>query len=286
MSKIIWKAAQCAAIGILSGTLAHAQADQISRKEQEKKKPAFVMPGTPQFDEAAVDRGKKLFEPACGFCHGLDARGKSGPDLLRSTLVLHDENGNQLGPMIRAGRPDRGMPPFNTMTNQQVADIAVFLHAGTVGVTNRFAYEIKGLLTGDARQGRTFFNGDGKCNTCHSPSGDLAHIAGKYEPVELQRRFLYPAPNIMDVWMGKQVNPGAPTKVKVTLPSGEVIAGTLVHLDEFNLVLHDATGQRSFDKRQTAKVEIDDPRAAHEALLSKYTDQQMHNMLAYLETLK
>ncbi len=282
MSKTISNVARGAAMGLLIWPVAHAQ----NPKEPPKKQPAFVMPGTPQIDEAAVERGKKLFEPACGFCHGLDARGKSGPDLLRSTLVLHDENGNRLGPMIRTGRPDRGMPPFATMTNEQVADISAFLHAGTVGVTNRFGYEIKGLLTGDAKQGEAFFNGDGKCNTCHTPTGDLAHVATKYEPVELQRRFLYPAPNMIDVWMGKQVKPGAPTKVKVTLPSGEVIAGTLIHADEFDVVLQDGAGQRSFAREKTAKVEIDDPRAAHEAMLPKYTDQQMHNMLAYLETLK
>jgi cytochrome c oxidase cbb3-type subunit 3 len=270
------------ALASLLCSMAHAQ----EPKEPPKKQPAFVMPGTPQVDEAAVERGKKLFEPACGFCHGLDARGKSGPDLLRSSLVLHDENGNRLGPMIRAGRPDRGMPPFGTMTNEQVADISAFLHAGTVGVTNRFGYEIKGLLTGDVKQGEAFFNGEGKCNTCHSPTGDLARVATKYEPVELQRRFLYPAPNMIDVWMGKTVKPGAPTKVKVTLPSGEVIAGTLIHADEFDVVLQDGSGRRSFAREKTAKVEIDDPLAAHEAMLPKYTDQQMHNMLAYLETLK
>lgn len=282
MSKRRYFGGATVALALSLSSLANAQAP----KGTPKKQPAFVMPGTPQIDQAAVDRGKQLFEPACGFCHGLDARGKSGPDLLRSTLVLHDENGNRLGPMIRAGRPDRGMPPFSTMTNEQVADISAFLHAGTVGVTNRFGYEIKGLLTGDPKQGQAFFNGEGKCNTCHSPTGDLAHVATKYEPVELQRRFLYPAPNMIDIWMGKQVNPGAPTKVKLTLPSGEVIAGTLVHADEFDVVLRDATGQRSFARPQTAKVEIDDPRAAHEAMLSKYTDREMHNMLAYLETLK
>ena len=77
----------------------------------------------------------------------MDARGKNGPDLLRSTLVLHDEKGEKIGPMIRAGRPDRGMPAFGTMSDAQVADIAAFLHSGTNGISNRFGYEVKGLLT-------------------------------------------------------------------------------------------------------------------------------------------
>jgi cytochrome c oxidase cbb3-type subunit 3 len=277
------------ALAILSCALLHAQADQISRQEKDKNKPAapvLSMNGAPPVDAAAAERGKKIYEPACGFCHGPDARGKSGPDLLRSTLVLHDDNGNQLGPMIRAGRPERGMPAFSAMTNEQVADISAFLHAGTMAVTNRFAYEIKGLMTGDAKQGEAFFNGKGQCASCHSTSGDLSHIASKYEPAELQRRMLLPAPNMMDVFMGKKVKPAAPSRVKVTLASGEVHAGILVHADEFTVVMQDGVSSRSFDRTPEIKVEIDNPLAAHEAMLPKYTDAQMHDMLAYLETLK
>ena len=86
-------------LGVLACALIHAQ-------EPEKKKsaaPVINLTGAPPVDQAAADRGKKIFEPACGFCHGLDARGKGGPDLLRSTLVLHDENGSQIGAVIRAG---------------------------------------------------------------------------------------------------------------------------------------------------------------------------------------
>jgi cytochrome c oxidase cbb3-type subunit 3 len=258
-------------------------------QEPEKKKPeppVLSLNGAPPVDQAAAERGKKLFEPACGFCHGLDARGKGGPDLLRSSLVLHDENGSQLGAVVRAGRPDRGMPAFSGMTNEQIADIAAFLHAGTMAVTNRFAYVIKGLMTGDAKQGEAFFNGEGHCSGCHSVSGDLAHIAGRYEPVELQRRILLPAPNIMDMYLGKKVKPPAPSKVKLTLPSGEQHAGILVHADEFTVVMQEGGGMKSFDRTPGTKVEIDNPLAAHEAMLPKYTDAQMHNMLAYLETVK
>jgi cytochrome c oxidase cbb3-type subunit III len=269
-------------IGLLVCGLMHAQA-------QETKKPAtpiISLTGAPPVDQAAAERGKKLFEPACGFCHGLDARGKSGPDLLRSTLVLHDENGAQIATVIRTGRPDRGMPPFATMTDPQISDISAFLHSGTAGISNRFGYEIKGLMTGDAKQGETFFNGDGQCTTCHSVTGDLARVASKYEPVELQRRLLLPAPNMIEVFMGKKVKPPAPSKVKVTLPSGEVHAGILVHADEFTVVMQESGGMKSFDRTPGTKVEIDNPLAAHEAMLPKYTDAQMHNMLAYLETLK
>jgi cytochrome c oxidase cbb3-type subunit 3 len=122
--------------------------------------------------------------------------------------------------------------------------------------------------------------------SCHSTTGDLAHVATKYEPVELQRRMLYPAPSLIDVFLGRAVAPSAPTKVTVQLASGERVSGVLDHLDEFTVSMHDSAGwYRSFP-RENATVDVQDPRAAHEGLLPKYSDQEMHDVFAYLETLK
>jgi len=97
---------------------------------------------------------------------------------------------------------------------------------------------------------------------------------------------LYPAPNLIDVYLGKAVKPAAPTKVAVHLPSGEQISGTLDHFDEFTIAMHDSSGwYRSFS-RESVTVDVQDPRAARESMLLKYTDHDMHNVLAYLETLK
>ncbi|HLH04053.1 MAG TPA: c-type cytochrome [Bryobacteraceae bacterium] len=285
---------------LLAVSLSAAQADQVAGAEkernaqQQKKDPtqkektenalANLM-GGPKLDQAAVDRGRKIFVPTCGFCHGNDAHGKSGPDLVRSTLVLHDNKGDTIGPVIHNGRPDRGMPAFPSLTTDQIADVSTFLHSRAADVTNRFAYQIGDVVTGDARKGAEFFKGEGHCASCHSTSGDLAHIATKYQAVELQRRMLYPAPNLIDMFLGKAVKT-APIKVTVHTASGEEVSGTLDHIDEFTVSLHDAAGwYRSFS-RETAKVDVQDPRAAHEALLPKYTDDDMHNLLAYLETLK
>ena len=178
------------------------------------------------------------------------------------------------------------MPAFSALSAEQIADISTFLHSRAADVSNRFAYKIGDLLTGDAQKGAAFFNGAGHCGSCHSPTGDLAHVATKYEPVELQRRMLYPAPNLIDVFLGRAVTPPAPTNVTVQLASGEPVSGTLDHLDEFTVAMHDSAGwYRSFS-RENVTVDVQDPRAAHEALLPHYTDQEMHDVLAYLETLK
>jgi cytochrome c oxidase cbb3-type subunit III len=289
------------AVSLLFASMSWGQADQVANADKQKtadgqqkdapKKESTgdviaAMMGGAQIDKDAAERGRKIFVPTCGFCHGNDAHGKSGPDLVRSALVLHDNKGDAIGPVIRNGRLERGMPAFAALSVEQIADISTFLHSRAADVSNRFAYKIGDLNTGDAQKGAAFFNGDGHCAGCHSTTGDLAHVATKYEPVELQRRMLYPAPNLIDVFLGRAVAPPAPTKVTVQMVSGERVSGTLDHLDEFTVSMHDSAGwYRSFS-RDSVVVDVQDPRAAHEALLPKYTDQQMHDLLAYLETLK
>jgi mono/diheme cytochrome c family protein len=242
--------------------------------------------GPDKIDPAAAERGQKIFAPTCGFCHGADAAGKSAPDLIRSQLALHDEGGNLIGPVIHNGRAERGMPAFPNLTNDQIADIAAFLKLRKQATSNRFGYVIQGLLTGNAKAGESYFNGNGKCSTCHSATGDLAGIANRLEPVDLQRRFLSPGPSMMEMFMGKQSKPLPSPKVTVHLPSGETVSGTLVRTDEFYVELKDAAGWHRSVSREGARVEIDDPMSFHREQLAKYTDTDMHNLLAYLETLK
>jgi len=225
--------------------------------------------------DPAVERGHKTFQQSCGFCHGPEATGARGPDLVRSPLVAHDVKGDKVGEVIRLGRPDKGMPAM-ALTDQQVLDIAAFLHAraaealSSSGVPSK--YPLEKLLTGNADAGKALFNGTGGCKSCHSPAGDLATFATKYSPVELQSRMLYPG--------------GKPIIAIVTLPSGEQVKGPLAHADDFVIALRDASGwYRSFS-RDRVKVELQDPLAAHRELLDKLTQADVHNLFAYLETLK
>ena len=226
-------------------------------------------------DRAAAERGRKQFEQSCGFCHGADATGARGPDLLRSPVVAHDVKGNEIGPVIRQGRPDKGMPAM-PLSDAQILDIAGFLHTRAAEALSSAKvpkeYPVEKLLTGNAEAGKAFFNGAGGCNKCHSVTGDLAGIASKHSPIDLEARMLYPA--------GK--NPNA----VVTLPSGEQVQGEVLHADDFVIAVRDASGwYRSF-QRDRVKVELQDPLAAHRELLEKLTQADVHNLFAYLETLK
>lgn len=238
-------------------------------------------------DPAAVARGKNTFIATCGFCHGAAARGgESGPDLTRSVLVLHDNGGDQIGPVIHGGRPGKGMPAFASMPQTQISDIAAFLKSQYQLAANRASYEIQNINTGNAELGKAFFNGKGGCTNCHSVTGDLAGIANRYPQDGLQSRFLYPRPA-----RGEANDPQSKTasKVTVTLPSGQSVSGTLTHLDDFNISLIDGGGAyQSWDLENNPgiKVDVQDPLAAHLELLKTYSNADMHNILAYLETLK
>jgi len=246
---------------------------------------------TPVTDQAAVERGKALHVEQCGFCHGANARGGSGgPDLTRSVLVQEDEGGKQLGAFLRVGRPERGMPKFD-MADAQMADLAAFLHAAIYLNSNRRLYKILDIVVGDPKAGQAYFNGAGRCSSCHSPTGNLKGIGAKYEPTVLQGRLLMPR--------GRPGGSGPPPsplymeptaiKVTVTLPSGESASGGLVRLTDFDVIMYDtAAGRmRSFLRNgDVPKVVVTDPLQAHVDHLTKWTDTEMHNMTAYLASLK
>src|SRR5712664_4703327 len=142
---------------------------------------------------AAAERGRREFVRSCGFCHGADATGARGPDLMRSPLVMHDVKGNQIGQVIRQGRPDKGMPAM-PLSDAQILDVAAFLHARLTEAARSSGvprvYPLEKLLTGNAESGKTFFNGAGGCTRCHSVTGDLAGVAGKHTPIELEALML------------------------------------------------------------------------------------------------
>jgi cytochrome c oxidase cbb3-type subunit 3 len=243
----------------------------------------------PRFDQASVDRGQQILVNQCGFCHGSNARGGSnGPDLTRSALVQDDEGGKQLGAFLRAGRPDKGMPPFE-LAADQVTDLATFLHAAIFLNANRRLYQVLDILTGDSKAGEALFAGVGKCSTCHSATGDLKGVGAKYDPATLQGRLLMPRG-------GRGAGPPQPAyldrnaiKVSVTLPSRQTVSGALVRLTDFDVTLYDQTsGQmRSWLRNgDVPKVDIIDPLQAHINLWTTWTDVDMHNMTAYLASLK
>jgi cytochrome c oxidase cbb3-type subunit 3 len=231
---------------------------------------SFALAQTP------VERGGPVFLQQCAFCHGRDAAGgEEGPDLTRSKLVAADAGGDKIAPVIREGRPEKGMPRFS-LSEADMTAVVAFIHdqktKAEAQVGKRRGVEVADLQTGNVEAGKAYFNGAGKCASCHSPTGDLAGVANRFEGLKLEERMLYPK--------------GAKAKVTVTLASGESVTGELAYHDEFTIGLRDNDHHYRSWPTSKVKFSIDAPADAHADLLAKYTDDDIHNLMAYLQTLK
>jgi mono/diheme cytochrome c family protein len=250
--------------------------------------PAFL-PGSADkqvVDPAAADRGRKVYAAECISCHGTHARGgDKGADLVRSEIVLHDRYGSTIGPFLKNGHPTQTTPAAQ-LTKAQIEDLSHTLHQEVYN-TPRAALQIQNVLTGDPKAGEAYFNGAGKCSTCHSPTGDLAHIASRMDAAGLQQRFLFPGGGGRGGRGRGGANSSKPVTVTVTPASGTPTAGVLLHLDDFNVSLRDGAGEyHSFKRTAAVRVVKNDPTQAHHDLLDHYTDRNIHDIVAYLETMK
>jgi mono/diheme cytochrome c family protein len=234
-------------------------------------------------DPAIVERGKAVYGVNCSFCHGSDARGgEGGPNLIRAEIVLNDQNGELISPVVKNGRPDAGMPKLD-LSAAQISDIAAFLHSFRVNGRDAARNRPPSILVGDAKAGEEYFRG--KCASCHSATGDLKGIGARIaDPKSLQQMWLSPGG-------GRGMAAAAnlrPTTVTITLAPGQKVEGRLVRLDDFTVTLADSEGNsRSFRRSgDTPKVEVHDPLEPHRQLLPVYTDKNIHDITAYLATLK
>jgi cytochrome c oxidase cbb3-type subunit 3 len=224
-----------------------------------------------EVDKAGVARGKRVYTQYCINCHGASAKGtEQGPDLIRSPLVLRDRLGDQIAPALKK------LPNHKTdLTKAQVTDLTHFLKDQIEATAkNRNPERPPNVLTGNLEAGKTYFNSAGKCNSCHSPTGDLAGVGSKYNPLDLQQRFLFPRRS-------------KPLQITVTPAGGRPVTGSLERIDDFDVALRDSSGEyRTFSRDKNVKVDIDDPLATHNQMLDVYTDQDMHDVVRYLESLK
>ena len=235
----------------------------------------------PPADPAVVERGRQIFSANCSFCHGSDARGgEGGPNLIRSQLVLDDKDGDLITPVVQNGRANRGMPKFDLST-PEIATIAAYLHSIPVGGRAATTGTVNALV-GDAGAGEVFFNGRGKCATCHSVSGDLAGIGGKYRDVRALQGAMLSGDRRGEASEAQRKT------VTVTLPNGQVVEGRLDQIDDFLVALTDAGGQyHSYPRHDgSPRVVVKDPLQPHLDMLRTLQDDDIHNLTAYLVTLK
>jgi mono/diheme cytochrome c family protein len=231
-------------------------------------------PGPKLSGEAAA--GGALFLQNCAFCHGRDAMGgETGPDLTQSKLVQSDTDGSKISGVVREGRLEKKMPAFQ-FSSQELVGLVAFIKARETAAAamkgNRRGVDVSDLQTGNVEAGKKYFNEAGGCAKCHSPIGDLAGIARRYEGLRLEERMLYPR--------------DAKSTVVVTLASGQKITGTLAYRDEFTIGLRETNGTYRSWPAEKIKYTVNSPVDAHVEQFSKYTDDDIHNLMAYLQTLR
>jgi cytochrome c oxidase cbb3-type subunit 3 len=242
-------------------------------------------PVRPPADPAAVTRGRQIFSANCSFCHGSDARGgEGGPNLIRSEIVMDDNDGELIATVVQNGRPDKGMPKFD-LSRPEIATIATFLHSIPVGGRAATTGMVDPLV-GNAKAGETFFNGTGKCTSCHSVTGDLAGIGAKFTDVRaLQGDMLSGGGAARG---GPSASSNHPKTVTVTLSSGQTVEGRLDQFDDFIVSLTDSDGNyHSYTRHgDSPKVVVKNPLQPHLDMLPTFKDDDLHNLTAYLVTLK
>jgi mono/diheme cytochrome c family protein len=235
----------------------------------------------------AVARGFTAYNSTCGYCHGERGKGgKAGPDLIASLVTLHDEDGVQLASHVRG--PEHSKLGKIDASDSQMGDIAAYLHSRVIYASGRGDVRVSEVLIGNAKAGEQYFNGAGGCNKCHSPSGDMKGVGSKYDAATLQDRLVMPRTGRGGFGRGAGApNPTAPYAT-VTLPSGESIKGAPLRVTDFDVTLRMDDGSTKTWARNHGipKVEITDPLQAHVDIMMKLSDTDMHNLTAYLATLK
>jgi cytochrome c oxidase cbb3-type subunit III len=230
----------------------------------------------PEPDKAAAKRGEPLFQQNCAFCHGQQARGATGPSLITSDEVLSDDHGEHLLPLLKKGRPEKGMPAFATMSDDQLRGIAEFLHLQVEEVANRGTYLVLNILVGDAAQGRAYVTAH--CMSCHTAE-TFAHIASQFRSPELLQRGW--------IWPTRAGDNSLATTATVKAPDGDTVTGRVTQVSDFRITIVDSTGQvHVIDREPGVEVQIKDPLMAHQEMIMMLTNNDMHNVTAYLETLR
>jgi len=197
--------------------------------------------------------------------------------------VLQDVNGQQI-----AAHLHNGHTPAIALTAAEESAVGTFLHREITYAAERTNYQLQYVMVGNARAGEAYFNGAGGCNRCHSPIGDLKGIGARHGGPALQSLIAFGA---LGGGGGRGEPAAAPRTARraaVTLPNGETVSGVLLRLTDFDVTIRDDEGtQHSWLRGANGPaVKVTDPLQGHIDLLPKYADADIHDLAAYLATLK
>jgi cytochrome c oxidase cbb3-type subunit 3 len=292
----LWMAGAVVVFALVSVTAGSQDQQPPAGQGRGGRGPNFAQQQRPPGDPTVIARGKALYGVHCTACHGPDLRGgdQGGPNLLRSEAILTDQKGENILPILRDGRRGAvGMMPAFQLPENDVIAIAEFLHSvmGQAGRQGRppereTPVELN-VLVGDAAAGQAYFGR--ACSRCHS-AADMRAVVSRVADVR----------DLQNLWVsggasgrgggrgGEESGQGSRVRVTVAAPGAAPVAGRLVRIDDIIVTLIQDDGVRRTFRRDgpVPKVEIADPLEPHRRLVLELTDRDMHNVTAYLASLK
>src|SRR6185503_6457472 len=254
----------------------------------------FTQYTRPLPSQDVIVRGKGLYETNCASCHASDLRGgDKGTNLLRSGTLHNDKDGQLLAAAVK-----QHVPPF-TFIMEDVLAMEGYLHSilatmggqGSPPGRNPTGIELN-VLVGDALGGAKAF--DTLCSKCHSISGDLKGIGGRYPDARaLQNAWVAGSSGRFGGGGGRGGGGGGGNAAVVTMQDGSKVEGTLVRKTDWLVVLMLADGTRKTIARNPdtglPKVDVKDPQEAHKKMVLELDDasnKKMYDLTAYLWSIK
>jgi len=220
-----------------------------------------------------VEDGKRVYQSSCANCHGPDGNLIAGIDFGRG-VYRRTFNNDELATTIITGIPNTPMLANANMSREQALRVVEYLRSMSAGSATAAA--------GDARRGRSVFEGKGECTDCHAVRGagsrvgpDLTNIGALRRAGELEQSLLDPAAEVQ----------AENRFYKVTPKSGEPVTGRLLNRDTFTVQLLDLDEKlRSFNLADLREHGFDE--TPMPSVRRKLSRQEIADVVSYLSSLR
>ena len=220
------------------------------------------------------ERGERLYNAHCSWCHGVGGEGGEGPNLARPRLRLAPDD-DALRELIRTGSPRNGMPGVFSINDEEVAAVAAYVRSlGTVAAVE---------LPGDPEAGRRVYL-DQSCDTCHIVGGEGQGVGPELTEIGLRRA----APHLRESILEPAKAVDEEYRVlTVTTADGESIRGLRIREDPFTVVIRDGDNRiRSFQRRELDSVRRRMTASVMPAYDRRLTPEETDHLVAYLAALR
>jgi len=220
----------------------------------------------------SIRQGMVLYRTRCADCHGLDASGYRGPDLV--TAIAGGLTDERLFQTIRKGVPGTEMPPTNSPDDDVLLLIAYLRNLGTTTPPER--------PIGNAENGAKLFAS--QCASCHRVAGrggrigpDLTRIGIARSRAALVREVRTPS---------EWIEPNFETVTLVT-KDGQRIRGTKKNEDVFSIQVMDTRERiQGYLKSNLQDVIYEKTSLMPEYGPGRLSDNDLNDVIGYLSTLR